>query len=420
MRVAAAAGIALGRDQHMLAQGRQGMTTERTAIRRRLAVRRSAHRPPAGRGKSGHRSIVAPLAATLAATFAVGVGVAIARSSRARNARTPPPPEPHFALLPGERLAPGLRRIATEQCDLAIALLGGNGALPDEHAVHETRKALKRLRTLVRLLEDELGEQVYARESASLRTIAARLAGARDAEVMHDTLETLIRRHPRKLRRRRGVAKLRKRLAAEHARASASTLGDAGTLAPALAELQAFRLRATSWPLGDRNGLTLVEPGLRGVYAKGRRRRRRAARAKRNRDIVMHEWRKRVKDLRYAAELLQRSAPAGERRRASPNGRARLRPAKRLARTASRADELGELLGEDHDLALLAQLVRDGSAGVRVPRRTRRALLKLIARRRRALRTRALRIGEKLYRKRAKTFIRDARADFKRQRAVLR
>ena len=39
--------------------------------------------------------------------------------------------------------------MATEQLDLAIEQLSaGNGAGPPEEAIHETRKALKRLRTM--------------------------------------------------------------------------------------------------------------------------------------------------------------------------------------------------------------------------------------------------------------------------------
>lgn len=363
---------------------------------------------------------MAPLAATLAATFAVGVGVALARNGRERRRIVPAPlPEPHFALLPGEPLGAGARRIAIEQCDLAIALLGGGGRTPDERAVHETRKALKRLRTLVRLLEEQLGAQAYARESASLRTIAARLSGARDAEVMLATLDATVARAP-KLARRRGMARLRKSLAAEQRRAAAATLGHPGALAPALAELQALRWRLSGWHLADRKGLKLLERDLRGIYATGRRRRRRAIRARRNRDVALHEWRKRAKDLRYACELLQRRKPSThEARDGSADGRVRVRSAKYLARTARRADELGELLGEDHDLALLAQLVREKPSRGGLPGKTRRRLLKAVARRRRSLRRRALRISEKLYAPAPKRFVRLARKDFDRQRRPL-
>src|SRR5271167_1342555 len=136
-------------------------TADRTAVGRRLAVRRTANRPPRRRRKGRHGSILAPLAATLALTMAasvaVGVGIALARAERdrrllrARSAR-----ERQFALWPAERPAHGLRRMALGQLDLAIEQLEGDrdGVLA-ENAVHETRKSLKRLRALIRLLEGE-------------------------------------------------------------------------------------------------------------------------------------------------------------------------------------------------------------------------------------------------------------------------
>jgi CHAD domain-containing protein len=375
------------------------MTTDRTAIRRRLAVRRIAHRPPSGARKAGHRSILAPLAATLAATVAasvfVGVGAALARAARdRRTARTRRTRQGKLGLRRDERLAAGLRRMALGQVDLAIEMLAGlgggsGGKASDTKAVHETRKALKRLRALLRLLAADLGEQTFARENAVLRDVARRLSGARDAEVMLATLDALIERHPRKLARRNGLRKLRRRLVAEHERMERRTLGDPATVAQVLAELRAFRARADAWKLSDRGGIRLVQDDLRLLYEQGRRRRRRAAR-KKGRDVrAMHRWRKRVKDLRYAAEALDQ-----------PD----------LAR---RADSLGETLGEDHDLAVLAEWIRANakrrSRSLRVARPTRKLLLKLIARRRRKLQRRALREGKGLYRQDPKKFVRRVR-----------
>ena len=77
---------------------------------------------------------------------------------------------------------------------------GGQGAGDPAQAgartVHETRKALKRLRALLVLLRPELGAKRYARENAALRDCGRRLAGARDAEVMLGTLDSLVRRDP--------------------------------------------------------------------------------------------------------------------------------------------------------------------------------------------------------------------------------
>src|SRR5579862_1243587 len=180
-----------------------------TAIGRRLAVGSASHRPPRRRGKPGHRPIVAPLTATLAATAAVGLGVTLARAGRGRLAALQRARERDLGMLPGERLGTGLKRMASEQLDLAIEQLSQtNGAGPPEEAVHETRKAIKRLRTMLRLLEGAHGKAAVASETAALREVAAQLSGARDAEVMLATLDALVERHPRKLQRK-GVRQLR-------------------------------------------------------------------------------------------------------------------------------------------------------------------------------------------------------------------
>jgi hypothetical protein len=145
----------------------------------------------------------------------------------------------------------------------------------------------------------------------------------------------------------------------------------------------------------------------------------------------MHQWRKRVKDLRYAAEMLDhRSAGSSSRASASSSSRAsasrgsskRSRAGKRasdssrrLRRLAGRADELGELLGEEHDLAIFAVRLRargqrEDQQTWRTGRRTREQLLKIIAKRRRVRRKRALRRGKRLYRERPSRFMRRVRS----------
>lgn len=303
----------------------------------------------------------------------------------------------HYGLLADETAEHGLKRIALGQLDLALELLHGESDVPAEEAVHETRKALKRARALLRLLEGELGSGRTARERTVLRDAARRLAGARDAEVMVSTLDALVRRHPRKLGRRRGLVELQAHLHRERDTAVAQTLGDASSAARAQVahELEALRARVAKWELADRSADKLVEPGLERIYRAGRAHRARASRSspRRKPDRTLHEWRKHVKDLRYAAEILDVRDP--------PDARSRGRNAK-LAR---RADALGELLGEEHDLALLRARVRKHKPLQR-RKRTRRLLLRTIARRRADLRERALRAGKRLYERKPRRFVR--------------
>jgi CHAD domain-containing protein len=343
---------------------------------------------------------VAPLAATIAASVAVGVGLALAQAERARrSAKAQRARERRFASLPGEPLSEGLRRIALGQLDLAIELLAGecgDGNVSDERAIHETRKALKRLRALLRLLRRELGERRFAREYEILRDAARRLASARDAEAMVDTLDALLEHSPAKLARHRAMIELRELLVAERAAATRRTSGDRATRAEVLSELAGLRERVKLWSLHERPAIAVVESDLRRIYRQGRRRRRRAGRSAiggrgGGGTQALHQWRKRVKDLRYALEALDVEA----------------RSSKRVAKLARGANRLGELLGEEHDLALLAALLPlpgrapfEGKRG----KRARRALLKQIARRRARLRKRALREGERLYRRKPKQF----------------
>ena len=346
------------------------MSTERTAIRRRLQIRRTANGPPWSVRKARHGSIVAPLAATLAATVAVGVGVVLARAERERRAvKARRRRDGRFALLDGERLGVGLQRMALGQLELAIgALAGENSRHSPEQRVHEARKALKRLRTLLRLVRDDLGEQTYERESALLRDAGARLARARDAEILLATLDGLIAAHAKRLGGRRGVQRLRTRLQRERDGAAELALADSATHAGVIDDLRALRVRVSTWELADPGGIEAIEPALEHLYGQGRKRMRRAARTSGSRASArrLHEWRKRVKDLRYAAEMLERAdeqnGTDGKERAKKSTARGKQRKqaqaqARYIGKLARGADDLGELLGAEHDLAVLVAVV---------------------------------------------------------------
>jgi CHAD domain-containing protein len=371
----------------VLAEGGQMTTADRTAIRRRLAVARKAHRPPLGRWQApGHDPIVARgLRATLAATVFVGVTVgiaALAKAERARRAARSKLDEHNrrFGLIAGEPPAQGFQRIALGQLDIAIEMLQDESAVSPEKAVHETRKALKRLQALLRLLEDELPPKEIAHEQAILRDVATRLARARDAEVTIRTLDELIRRHPRRLGDRRGLIELRSHLHSRRVSGATPAFADAERLID-------LRLHVTRWSLSPRPPSTLAKSGLRHIYRDGRRDFRRAG-ARKPKPTAFHRWRKHVKDLRYAAEALDVRPGDG-----------------RLPKLARRADVLGELLGEEHDLAVLADLVH-AHKPLRRHKRSRRTLLRTISRRRTRLRERALVRGASLYAPKPNRFLR--------------
>jgi CHAD domain-containing protein len=181
-----------------------------------------------------------------------------------------------------------------------------------------------------------------------------------------------------------------------------------------------MRVRVSTWEPADPGGIEAIEPALERLYTKGRRRMRRAQRARgeQARGRKLHEWRKRVKDLRYAMEILER-AGQGKRAGKASGGKARKQAKARaeaalIHELAKRADDLGEVLGEEHDLAVLAERVRveakAGRASGAPGPGARKALLKAIARRRKRLRKKALREGKRVYARKPKRFVRRVRA----------
>jgi len=323
------------------------------------------------------------------------------RPANSRRLRRP------LGLAAGEELAEGLRRMAIEQTDLALAQLAEAEGGDARKAVHETRKAIKRARTIVRLLAGELGREVCAREQATLRAATSHLAGARDAEVMLETLDALVARRPRRLGRSPGVARLRRHLAAEREQAERRMLAPGNRMRVA-DELRLFRVRALAWELAPGPGVGPIEDGLHRIYRQGRRRRRRASRKGGNRMRTMHQWRKRVKDLRYSAEALRRAEPQpGPLRKLSAKRSKRISSEARwMGRLAARADDVSELLGEEHDLAVFGAWLCEHGKEAGAGRATRRRLRKEIVRRRRKLRRRALRESRRLYARGPRAFMR--------------
>jgi CHAD domain len=115
----------------------------------------------------------AAAAAGAGATAAATKALLDRRRSRART----------YRLREGEVVADGIRRIATGRADTAIDHLR-NGVDEDfATAVHEARKDLKKLRSVIRFVREPLGDDVYRAENDRYRDAAQLLSGARDAEV---------------------------------------------------------------------------------------------------------------------------------------------------------------------------------------------------------------------------------------------
>src|SRR3954453_7178467 len=94
-----------------------------------------------------------------------------------------------YRFVKRETVPDGLRRIARERIENALAELRGETDSSPEEAIHEARKDMKKLRAVLRLARDELGDDVYRRENACFRDAARKLSGVRDADVMLATFK---------------------------------------------------------------------------------------------------------------------------------------------------------------------------------------------------------------------------------------
>jgi len=297
-----------------------------------------------------------------------------------------------FRLLKGETVSHGMRRIACGRLLDANETLSGASEETLGEAVHETRKALKRLRTSVRLTRDALGEQPYARENTLFRAAGQDLAAGRDAQVRLDTLDDLSERYGDELPER-AIAELRARLEEEHARALQDLRGE--RLDRALSVLRGAQLRAPRWTF-DRDGFDVLAPGLRRIYGRGRKRMRAAAKDPTAEHL--HDWRKRVKDLWHVAQILEVAQP------------------KRMRKVAKRAHKLSGLLGDHHDLSVLRAYVEQHPAFLEGPE-PKALLLEAIDRRSSELCDKALRRGRKLYARSPKRFVREIESGWRKRAA---
>jgi CHAD domain-containing protein len=329
----------------------------------------------------GAKARVAEAAAATAVTGAAAVGGKLARdklsASRAREAARV------FRLRDGEFVPDGMRRIARGQLDAGLEELEGQPGRKLDEAVHETRKRLKRLRASLRLERFAIGDETYRRENAVFRDLGRRLSAPRDASVLTQTLDALTDRFADELPADQ-VSALRDRFEENHKRAVTKLRRDPAGVDAVRSELEEARVRSASWKY-DSDGFEALRPGLERIYRRGRRCMR--AVADEPSDEHLHEWRKRAKDLWHALQVLRPAAP------------------KRMKAQAKRAHQLSDLLGDDHDLAVLREHLAHADFS-REQEGTRTALLSVIDRRRASLQREALELGARIYGRRPKRFAR--------------
>lgn len=286
-----------------------------------------------------------------------------------------------------ESVREGFARCAAEQLDQAIAELSEHIGEDPIEAVHSARKAIKKERSLLRLVRGSMPAKRRRRENETLRQAARGLSAARDAEAMVDTLDKLSRWAVGQLPEST-FEEIRDRLVAARDERRGVLTGETLGLR-AVGELGAVRLRSETWKLSG-DGWAAIEDGLTRSYRDGRAAYKRARSHRATAD--WHAWRKRAKDLWYHQRLLAKVA--------GPTVKGQ----------AKEAHALADVLGDEHDLTVLRHALAHEqiTAPVDVA-----AVIGLIDHRRDELRTEALWIGARVYAEKPKAFVRRMRRTWK-------
>lgn len=278
----------------------------------------------------------------------------------------------------GETLAEAVDRVVQEQFAIALAVVD---TPPDQQAaaVHGTRKALKRLRAMLRLVRDSISLDCYHTDNAMLKLIAAELGSVRDTWVMADILDRLLPHDPDTSRT---VLSLVSRLQERYITESKALLENNAQMKAIVEQLEHVRDHSNHWTIASgehdkpiAHEFASIELGVQRVYKRGRRGMRIIADSPT--DTLLHVWRKRAKYLRHQVEALNVLDPEN------------------MQRYETELEQLTDLLGDDHDLAVLVTRLNDDPAlvdGLELE-----PVLEAIGRKRHDLQAEAIDIGGRFF-----------------------
>ncbi|MGA2557376.1 MAG: CHAD domain-containing protein [Verrucomicrobiota bacterium] len=267
-----------------------------------------------------------------------------------------------YRIEKNEALSDALGRIAAEEIALALAELRRPNRA---QAMHNTRKSLKRLRDLLRSLRVAFPKNFFRRENRRLAAAGREIAPLRDVHVQLRTLGRL----------RAATGPVAQETRQSLRRRQDDYMRNIPALRRAVRQmLSASRQTLASWPMKKATPARLAA-GLKRIYKQGRT----ALKAARQKGTPesLHEWRKQAKTLGHGLALIERLGP------------------KKAGAMIERTEQLCQALGDDHDLFLVLQALRQEDAAH--PARDYRRLSNRIAAKRARLQKHAFRLGRRIF-----------------------
>ncbi len=282
-----------------------------------------------------------------------------------------------FTLLPDETIEAGVNRVLSEKVAQTAQRLA-SPVEPVDLIIHESRKNLKRMRAVLRLVAYQPGPHFQAADEL-LRYAGRLLAPLRTSVVLVETVLKLENGNDGRPLKFPGI---HAELADQHQRGLASFHGDGVTLGVATGLLgrASELLSEIRLPADD---LQALAGGLGRTYRKCQQKLIAAAGSEGD-PVAFHAWRKQVKYAWHQLEMIQLVEPL------------------LLDARIDAWRVLAGVLGDAHDLAELEASVADLSAA---PASERKAVRREASRARRLLETEALRLGAPLLAARPKQYV---------------
>jgi CHAD domain-containing protein len=282
-----------------------------------------------------------------------------------------------YQLRKGKSPAKEVSRVVTREFEKALSELA-NAKSSQAEVVFEARKHIKKIRAVLRMLQNELGKD-YLRQNRRLRSVAHQLSTLRDADASLETMRSIRDHYPR-LINVEILADVQQGLRSRK-RAAAARI-NAGHLLPRVEHALRQTAKETSQIIQRAAGRGAMSAGI----VRGYRRARKALACVHTApdDGLFHWWRRRVKDHWYHIRLLE-----------GRNGRAktRVRNLKRLE----------TWLGDDHNLAMLRATILSGPARFGEEQATA-VVLGCLDQYQSSLRRRALKLGERAFAQKPRAF----------------
>ncbi|UII19958.1 CHAD domain-containing protein [Fulvivirga ligni] len=244
-----------------------------------------------------------------------------------------------ISILDNESFRQGANRIINEELTIAFDTLENCSQDGRHEAIHTVRKSFKKIRAILRLIRDNIGKEIYKAENHFYRDLARSVSKLRDHTSIIEMLHLLKQQYNPEL--------------------------EDDTFNTPLNSLEYYRRQATKKELDQEDKLSIlreslheklkddrewipkiksfkdISPNLRRVYKRGKEAMEKADENGRPEDF--HQWRKRVKYLRYQLELIEKIWP---------------RTIKSFRKELS---DISDYLGSDRDLYILTETLQTSS-----------------------------------------------------------